>query len=105
LFCVTPAALEFLSREGTDMKYGARHLKRAIERYVAHPVAWLLATDQLRLGDVLLIGRHAGDRGLAFLRDTERPCFISWSLPSSLNAEMPLPASKSWRVSAAEVRG
>jgi ATP-dependent Clp protease ATP-binding subunit ClpA len=103
LFRVTPAAREFLLREGTDMKYGARHLKRAIERYVVHPIARLLATDQLRLGDVLLIDLHPGDMGLAFLRDTERPAFASWGLPSSLNLEMLLAASKSWRVSAAEV--
>jgi hypothetical protein len=49
LFRVTPAAREFLLRGGTNMKFGARHLKPAIERYVAHAVARLLATDQLRL--------------------------------------------------------
>ena len=32
LFRVTQAARDFLLREGTDLKYGARHLKRAIER-------------------------------------------------------------------------
>jgi ATP-dependent Clp protease ATP-binding subunit ClpB len=103
LFRVTPAAREFLLREGTDVKYGARQLKRAIERYVVHPVARLLATDQVNMGDVLLIDRHAGAMGLAFLRDTEPTSFTSWALPSSLNAEMLLAASKSWRVSAAEV--
>ena len=42
LFRVTGAARDFLLREGTDMKYGARHLKRAIERHVVYPLASLL---------------------------------------------------------------
>jgi ATP-dependent Clp protease ATP-binding subunit ClpB len=69
---VTSAAREFLLMEGTDLKYGARHLKRAIERYVVYPLARLVATNQVNVGDVLLIDRHPGDKGLAFLRDTER---------------------------------
>src|SRR6266849_3171611 len=52
LFRVLPAAREFLLREGTDLKYGARHLKRAIERHVVYPLASLLATEQVSLGDV-----------------------------------------------------
>lgn len=55
LFGVTPPARQFLLKEGTDMKYGARHLKRAIERYVVYPLASLLATEQVGLGDVLSI--------------------------------------------------
>src|SRR6202165_3236203 len=52
LFRVTPAARNFLLREGTDLKYGARHLKRAIERHLVYPLANLLATGQIRLGDI-----------------------------------------------------
>src|SRR6202451_539610 len=39
LFRVTPAGRGFLLQEGTDQRYGARHLKRAIERYVVYPLA------------------------------------------------------------------
>ena len=45
LFRVTQPARDFLLREGTDLKYGARHLKRAIERNVVYPLASLLATE------------------------------------------------------------
>jgi hypothetical protein len=55
LFRVTPPARQFLLKEGTDLKYGARHLKRAIERLVVYPLANLLATEQVGLGDVLSI--------------------------------------------------
>lgn len=50
---------------------GARHLKRAIERILIHPLARLLATDQLGSGDRLLIDLHPARNGLAFAKDTE----------------------------------
>src|ERR1700752_724331 len=37
LFRVTPAARRFLRSEGTDTRYGARHLKGAIERHIVYP--------------------------------------------------------------------
>jgi ATP-dependent Clp protease ATP-binding subunit ClpB len=86
LFRVTPAARELLLREGTDLRYGARHLKRAIERFVVYPLARLVATDQLSLGDILLIDRQSGDEGLAFLRDTEKPSFLAETLLAAPNS-------------------
>jgi ATP-dependent Clp protease ATP-binding subunit ClpB len=70
LFRITNEGRQFLLQEGTDQRYGARHLKRAIERYVVCPIARLLATAQVYSGDVLLIDWHPGDKGLAFLNDT-----------------------------------
>ncbi|MGB8674078.1 MAG: AAA family ATPase, partial [Candidatus Acidiferrales bacterium] len=71
LFRVTPAAREFLLREGTDLKYGARHLKRAIERHVVYPLASLLATEQVSLGDVLSIDWNGSEHNLSFLKEAE----------------------------------
>ncbi|MGB0036027.1 MAG: hypothetical protein WBP79_11190, partial [Candidatus Acidiferrales bacterium] len=70
-FRVTPAARDFLLREGTDMKYGARHLKRAIERHVVYPLASLLATEQVSLGDVISIDWDGGENGLTFSKEAE----------------------------------
>ncbi len=72
LFRVTNEGRQFLLEEGADQRYGARHLKRAIERYLVCPLSRLLATAQVRSGDVLLVDRHPGDKGLAFLKDTEK---------------------------------
>jgi ATP-dependent Clp protease ATP-binding subunit ClpB len=69
LFRAMPAARKFLLREGTDLKYGARHLKRAIERYLVYPLASLLATEQVGLGDVLLIDWDGSEAGLKFSKD------------------------------------
>ena len=71
LFRVSPAARGFLLREGTDLKYGARHLKRAIERHIVYPLASLLATEQVRLGDVISIDWDGSSNGLMFLKEAE----------------------------------
>jgi ATP-dependent Clp protease ATP-binding subunit ClpB len=71
LFRVMPAAREFLLREGTDLKYGARHLKRAIERHVVCPLATLLATGQVLLGDVISINWSGGEPRLVFSKEAE----------------------------------
>jgi ATP-dependent Clp protease ATP-binding subunit ClpA len=71
LFRVTQPARDFLLREGTDMKYGARHLKRAIERHVVYPLASLLATGQVSLGDVISIDWDGVDASLKFSKEAE----------------------------------
>jgi ATP-dependent Clp protease ATP-binding subunit ClpA len=71
VFRVTPAACAYLLREGTDMKYGARHLKRAIERHIVHPVANLLSTRQVHLGDMLLIDWDERGQCLVFEKEGE----------------------------------
>lgn len=78
LFRITEGARQFLLDEGTDQRYGARHLKRAIERFLVCPLATLLATNQLRAGDLLIIDRQSQRKCLAFAKHAEHqasyPC-------------------------------
>jgi len=71
LFRVTDAGRDFLLQEGTDQRYGARHLKRAIERHVVYPLANLLATDQVNLGDLVCIDWDKTHNRLTFVREGE----------------------------------
>jgi ATP-dependent Clp protease ATP-binding subunit ClpA len=71
LFRVTPSGRDFLLQEGTDQRYGARHLKRAIERHVVYPLANLLATDQVNLGDLVCIDWDKMNNRLTFVREGE----------------------------------
>jgi ATP-dependent Clp protease ATP-binding subunit ClpA len=71
VFNVTPGAREFLLREGTDMKYGARHLKRAIERALVHPLSNLIASDQVHGGDCLRVEFDPDQNALAFVKEAE----------------------------------
>jgi ATP-dependent Clp protease ATP-binding subunit ClpB len=71
LFRVTNAGRDFLLQEGTDQRYGARHLKRAIERHVVYPLANLLATEQVHLGDLVCIDWNKTQDRLTFVREGE----------------------------------
>jgi len=92
VFNVTRDAREFLLREGTDMKYGARHLKRAIERTVVQPLSNLIASDQVHGGDLLRIDYDPDQGQLAFTQEAEgMPVYammqmIEESSPSSMPA-------------------
>lgn len=68
-FQVMPPAKEFLLREGTNMQYGARHLRRAIERHLTCPLASLLATEQVCSGDTISIDWDGEENGLKFAKE------------------------------------
>jgi len=66
---LTEGAREFLLNEGIEYRYGARHLKRAIERFLVNPLANLSATGQVRIGDLVVVDINEETRKLAFYRD------------------------------------
>ncbi len=68
---VSEPARTFLLNEGTDLKYGARHLKRAIERNVVHPLSNLIASNQIQSGDLVGIDYDPDSRSLAFTKEAE----------------------------------
>ena len=55
IFECSDSAKEFLLGEGIDLKYGARHLKRAIERFLVYPLSNLVATQQVETGDFVMV--------------------------------------------------
>ena len=75
----TDAAKQLLLAEGTDVKYGARHLKRAIERLLVQPLANLIATNQVRAGDWVKVDLVDGQ--IRFSREAE-------GLPAHAMAEL-----------------
>jgi ATP-dependent Clp protease ATP-binding subunit ClpA len=70
VFSCTTNVKEFLMLEGTDLKYGARHLKRAIERHIVFPLANLVATGQVKLGDYIRIDLD-GQGKMTFVKEAE----------------------------------
>jgi ATP-dependent Clp protease ATP-binding subunit ClpB len=70
VFSCTPKVKRFLLDEGTDPKYGARHLKRSIEKNVVFPLANLVATGQVKLGDFVRIDMDAANK-LCFVKEAE----------------------------------
>jgi ATP-dependent Clp protease ATP-binding subunit ClpA len=71
IFSLTEEAKDYLLREGTDMKYGARHLKRAIDRALVHPMSNLIATQQVCGGDLIKVGFDPDTNHLTFAKEAE----------------------------------
>jgi ATP-dependent Clp protease ATP-binding subunit ClpB len=71
VFTLSEPAKDHLLAEGTDMKYGARHLKRAIDRALVQPMSNLIATQQVRGGDLIKVDFDSQDRGLTFAKEAE----------------------------------
>jgi ATP-dependent Clp protease ATP-binding subunit ClpB len=70
VFNCTQKVKDYLLHEGTDPKYGARHLKRAIERHIVFPLANLVATGQVKLGDFVRIDMN-GETHMTFVKEAE----------------------------------
>jgi ATP-dependent Clp protease ATP-binding subunit ClpB len=80
VFQCTRPARDFLLAEGADAKYGARHLKRAIERHLVFPLSTLLATDQIRLGDLITVDFEPEASKTVFFRE-ERGAIVGAGTP------------------------
>jgi ATP-dependent Clp protease ATP-binding subunit ClpB len=70
-FSLTEGAKDYVLREGTDLKYGARHLKRAIERSLVHPLSNLIATTQVRMGDLVKVDYDPDLKRMIFFKEAE----------------------------------
>ena len=71
LMNVTDSAREFLLMQGTDSRYGARHLKRAIEHLLVQPLANLIASGQIRRDDCIRVSHREGSPSLLFFCEAE----------------------------------
>ena len=93
LFHLTAAAREFLLLKGTEQRYGAQRLKLAIKRHIVYPLANLLATDQIHVGDMVRIDRDHNQPCLNFVREVKdlvtplrrlEPQVIAASVPTNI---------------------
>ena len=71
LINVTGSARKFLLTEGIDVRYGARPLKRAIERLLVHPLSNLMASGQIQHHDRIRVTHNGDSPSLTFFRETD----------------------------------
>jgi ATP-dependent Clp protease ATP-binding subunit ClpA len=90
VFSLTEAAKDYLLREGTDMKYGARHLKRAIDRSLVHPMSNLIATGQVRRGDFVKVGFDPGTNDVTFIKEAENMPALAMLQMMKGSADLPV---------------
>jgi ATP-dependent Clp protease ATP-binding subunit ClpB len=104
VFQCSDAAKNLLLHEGIDLKYGARHLKRAIERFLVYPLSNLVATEQVGLGDLVHVDVNEGSGGKLMFSKRSGGALINEIAPEppitgdsnskSDSAAMPLPQTK-----------
>jgi len=68
VFQCSDAVKEIILEEGIDRRYGARHLKRAVERILVYPLSNLIATKQVRFGDFVYVDLRPETGKLIFSR-------------------------------------
>jgi ATP-dependent Clp protease ATP-binding subunit ClpB len=73
---LTQAALEHVARVGYDPDYGARPLKRVLQREIADPVALAVLQGEYRDGDTVVVDA-VPDGGLVFNRRQEQPVVVA----------------------------
>ncbi|MCL5746613.1 MAG: AAA family ATPase [Acidobacteria bacterium] len=72
-FALTQQAKDYVLNVGTDPRYGARPLKRAIERLIVQPMSNLMATAQVHGGDLISIDFDPALSRVVFLKEMEAP--------------------------------
>ena len=67
-FSCSDSVKELLLREGMDSRYGARHLKRSIERLLVMPMSNLVASGQICFGDSIDVDLDHNGSDISFAR-------------------------------------
>ena len=67
-FSCSESVKELLLHEGTDSRYGARHLKRSIERLLVMPMSNLVASGQICIGDSIDVDLDQNGFDISFAR-------------------------------------
>jgi ATP-dependent Clp protease ATP-binding subunit ClpB len=67
-FSCSDSVKELLLREGMDSRYGARHLKRSIERLLVMPMSNLVASGQICFGDSIDVDMDQNGSDISFAR-------------------------------------
>jgi len=63
---LTPTAKSFVAEKGYDIQFGARPLKRAIQKYIEDPMAEVIIQADIREGDTISVGLNKNKEKLTF---------------------------------------
>jgi len=80
--------ISLLDNAWRDLKYGARHLKRSIERFLVYPLSNLVATQQVETGDFVTIDFDEDSKVLTFRKHSGK--MIVADAPDDASDESPL---------------
>ncbi len=84
---LTDAARQWLAKEGYDPQFGARPVRRTLERHVENPLAKRLLAGEFQEGDTIIVDVRQGEDGKTGLTFTARP-------PEPIAVELPIEAMR-----------
>jgi ATP-dependent Clp protease ATP-binding subunit ClpC len=73
---LTDAARQWLAREGYDPAYGARPLRRALQKHVESPLSVQMLRGEFKSGDLVTVD-YDPDKGVQFRREAPAPVDIT----------------------------
>lgn len=82
---LTPAARRWLAEIGYDPSFGARPLRRAIQKYIESPLSVSILSGQFKVGDKIIVDYQEGDTKPTFRRadEVKEPSLQEQSVESS----------------------
>ncbi len=83
---LSPEAREWLARQGFDPVYGARPMRRAIQRHLESPLSKAILRGEYRVGDTIVVYVDEGGGSLRFERRVASP--IAVELPNKKEIEI-----------------
>src|SRR5262245_1798901 len=97
IFQCSEAVKDKLLWEGLDVRYGARHLKRCVERFLVSPLSKLVASEQVAFGDLIYIDLDSQTDAFIFSKrvvaplvsdmcdvaaaERDKPPFVGFAIP------------------------
>jgi ATP-dependent Clp protease ATP-binding subunit ClpB len=89
VFTLSEEAKRYVLDQGTDVRYGARHLKRTMGRLLVRPISNLLSSGQIHPGDWILVDFDPQTRGLRFVKRAEGLSVQEMAVPEDVIPALP----------------
>jgi ATP-dependent Clp protease ATP-binding subunit ClpB len=86
VFTLSDQAKSFVLDQGTDIRYGARHLKRTIARLLVRPISNLVSSGQLQTGDWIFVDYDEPTQRLGFIKRAEGLLVQAMAYPAEIEA-------------------
>lgn len=84
-----PAAKQLLAKEGYDRQFGARPLRRAVQRLIEDPLAERVLLGDFKAGDTVYVDAHNGE--MVFTNELPEPVLVADSGEASDGSTPPSP--------------
>jgi ATP-dependent Clp protease ATP-binding subunit ClpC len=83
---LSDAARKWLAKQGYDPQFGARPLRRALQRYVESPLSVALLKGEFKIGETVMV--DVGEKGITFRQKVAEPAVETTPADVQASAEL-----------------